>query len=355
MSIKHILTAAAMAILPIAASAATFVVPAAGTGGGANGSHWQTELTLHSSSSAAMTVTLTFHDRNGAAETASVQLAPRATIAIDDIVNTKFHRDAATGAIEIVVDDAFARKIAIASRTFNVSEAGEFGQDIPAVNVVEASAAGDSIVLAAPSDAVENRFNAGIYAVTAASVRWELVRADGTIAKTVETTYAAGTQTQYNLVVETLFGSTASDSDTILAVVTKGTAIAYGSAVNNRTGDPTYVPGVETTSDIRVQFLGIDSDLDNVVNIADADRDGVLDAPVSIYASFTWPSSFRLLVAGSNPTFELVSPNNDVTLTPDGFVIWKSSISNGATTGTLKVLVTAGGVSDVITIPVKFQ
>jgi len=355
MSIKRILAAAAAALLPIAAGAATFIVPAAGTGAGANGSQWQTELTLHSTSSTAMTVTLTFHDRNGAAETASIQLAPRATVAIDDIVRTQFHREAATGAIEISVADNFARKLAIASRTFNLSENGEFGQDFAAVNLADASGAGDTVVLAAPSDAAENRFNAGLYAATAATIRWELVRADGTTAASVEQSYAAGTQTQYNLVAETLFGSTAQDSDTILAVVTKGTVIAYGSAVNNQTGDPTTVPGVETTSDIRVQFIGVDSDLDNQANIADADHDGVLDAPLSIYASSTWPNSFRLLVAGSNPSFELVSPDHDITLTQDGYVIWKPSFSNGPTTGALKVLVTAGGVSDVITIPVKFQ
>jgi hypothetical protein len=355
MSIKRLITLAAMALIPVAASAATFVVPAAGTGPGANGSQWQTELTLHSSSSTAMTVTLTYHDASGAAETASVQLAPRSTIAIADVVKTRFGREAATGAIEITVADAFAKKLAVASRTFNVSEEGEFGQDIPPVNIADAPIVGDSIVLAAPSDPLENRFNAGIYAVTDAAVRWELLRADGTAAATVERNYAAGTQTQYNLIVETFFGNTAEASDVVLAVVTQGSAIVYGSAVNNESGDPTYVPGVETVSDIRVQFLGVDSDSDNLVNIADADRDGVLDAPLSIYASSTWPSTFRILVDGSNPTFALVSPNNDITLTPEGYVIWKPSISNGATTGTLKVLVSAGGVSDVITIPVKFH
>ena len=355
MSIKRMITAAAMALLPVAAGAATFIVPAAGTGAGANGSQWQTELTLHSTSSTAMPVTLTFHDRNGAAATASVQLAPRTTVSIADIVKTQFHRDAATGAIEITVADNFARKLAVASRTFNTSEAGEFGQDFAAVDLADASGPGAHIALAAPSNAAENRFNAGLYAATAATVRWELVRADGTTAKTVEQSYAAGTQTQYNLAAETLFGTTAANNDTVVAVVTKGTVIAYGSAVNNRTGDPTTVPGVETTADIRVQFIGIDSDLDNVANIADADHDGVLDAPVAIYASATWPSSFRLLVEGGNPTFALATPDRDITLTGDGFVIWKPSFSGGANTGTLKVLVTVDGVTDVITIPVRFQ
>jgi len=354
MSIKRIITTAAMALLPIAAGATTFVVPAAGTGPGVNGSQWQTELTLHSTSSTAMTATLTFHDSNGAAETASVSIAPRATVAIADVVKTRFHRDSATGAIEIVVADAFARKLAVASRTFNVSESGEFGQDIPAVNVEDAAAAGETVVLAAPSNVAETRFNAGLYAATAAAIRWELVRADGTVAKTVESTYAAGTQNQYNAAVEAIFGLTPADSDAVLAVVTKGTVIGYGSSINNRTGDPTFVPGVETTSDIRVQFLGIDSDLDNKVNIADADHDGVLDAPLSIYTSSTWPSTFRIIVGGSQVSYELVTPNAEILLSQDGYVVWKPSVTT-ATTATVRIRVTADGVSDVITIPIAFK
>jgi len=350
---KRFITLAAMALLPVAAGATTFIVPAAGTGGGANGSHWQSELTLHSTTSTAMTVNFTFHDRNGAGETSSVTLAPRSTVAVADIVKTRFGREAATGAIEIVVDDAFATKLAIASRTFNTSEAGEFGQDIPAVNLADAAVAGDTIVLTAPANVADNRFNAGVYAATAASLRWDLVRADGSLVKSVDVDYAAGTQTQYGLAVESIFGETPANSDAILAVVTKGTVIGYGSAINNRTGDPTYVPGVETTSDIRVKFLGVDSDLDNQVNIADANHDGVLDSPLSIYASSPWPNSFRLMVTGANQKFELVTPANDITITQDGYVIWKPD-TRIAAVNSLKIRVTADGVTDVITIPINF-
>ena len=354
MNIRRIITLAAAALLPIAAGATTFVVPAAGTGPGANGSQWQTELTLHSTSSSAIDATLVFHDQSGAAESSSVTLAPRATVSIADIVKTRFHREAATGAIEIVVDDAFARKLAIASRTFNTSDSGQFGQDIPAVNLANAPAAGDTVVIAGPANVAENRFNAGLYAATAASVRWELVRADGTVANNVNIDYAAGTQTQYNVAVATLFGATPADNDALLAVVTKGSIVGYGSAINNQSGDPTTIPGVDTTSDIRVQFLGVDTDLDNKVNIADADHDGVLDAPLTIYASSPWPNSFRLMVNGSNQQFELLTPNPDVTITPDGYVIWKPGAITAAT-ATLKVRVSADGVSDVITIPVQFK
>src|SRR5437764_626767 len=317
MTIKRTLILAAIALLPIAAGAATFVVPAAGTGAGANDSHWQTELTLHSNSSATMNLQLTFHDRNGASASVPFTLAPRSTVAIEDIVKTRFGRDNATGAVEIAVDDAVAGKLAIASRTFNSSENGEFGQDIPALNVTSATGAGDTVVLTAPANVVDYRFNAGIYAAADSSVRWDLVRADGTLVKSVSIDYPAGTQVQHNLAVETIFGETPANSDALLAVVTSGKVIGYGSAINNRTGDPTYVPGVDTTGDIRVKFLGIDFNLDDKVELPDANQDGVVDQPLTIYSSSPWPNTFRLIVDATNPKFELLTPRQDLTLSQD--------------------------------------
>src|SRR5213082_281325 len=112
-----------IALLPITASAATFIIPAAGTGPGANGSHWQSEVTLHNTSASAVTVGLKFHDATGAQPADNVTINPRSTMTIPDIVRTRFGRDAATGAIEITVSDP--NRIAITSRTFN----GDFGQD----------------------------------------------------------------------------------------------------------------------------------------------------------------------------------------------------------------------------------
>src|ERR1019366_1687125 len=152
-------------------SATTLIVPASGTGPGANGSHWQTELTLHNTSASAVTATLTLHDAIGAAGTSTVNVAPRATVAIADVVATRFGRESATGAIEITFDNAFAQKLSIASRTFNKTSGGEFGQDIPAVDAATAPDAGNTIVLGAPSSEADARFNFGVYAVTAATVQ----------------------------------------------------------------------------------------------------------------------------------------------------------------------------------------
>src|SRR5216110_2532923 len=111
MNIKRILATIIATLLPLAASATTLVIPASGTGPGSNGSHWQTELTLHNTSLSIITATLTFHDVTGAGGTATVDVAPRATVAIADVVASRFGRSSATGAIEVSFDSAFVQKL----------------------------------------------------------------------------------------------------------------------------------------------------------------------------------------------------------------------------------------------------
>src|SRR3954468_5765647 len=182
MNVKRIIATIAAALLPLAASATTLVIPASGTGPGSNDSHWQTELTLHNTSVSTITATLIFHDNFGAAGTTTVDVAPRATVTIADIVANRFGRSTATGAIEITFDSAFAQKLTVSSRTFNKSATGEFGQDIPAVDQSTIPDAGSTIVLSGPSSATDARFNFGVYADGASTIQWDLVRADGTIA-----------------------------------------------------------------------------------------------------------------------------------------------------------------------------
>jgi hypothetical protein len=357
MKITRILAAVFATLLTLAAGATTLVIPASGTGPGANDSHWQTELTLHNTSATSITATLTFHDILGSAGTSNVTVAPRATIAIADVVANRFGRTAATGAIEVTFDSAFAHKLTVSSRTFNKSAAGEFGQDIPAVDQSTIPDAGSTIVLSGPSSATDSRFNFGVYADTSSTIQWDLVRADGTIAASKEISYAAGTQAQYNFGVSTLFNTGSQDNDTVQAVVTSGRAVAYGSVINNASGDPTYVPGLIVLPDTRINFLGVAFGGNSLtVNVPDANHDGVLDRSLDI-PSGTFPVSFRLVVNSATPAkFELLNAPPQLTFfdANGGLTFWPNTAASG-TTLDVKVRVTADGVTEIITIPFTFH
>jgi len=354
MKITRIFATILAALLPLAAGATTLIIPASGTGPGANDSHWQTELTLHNLSASPIAATLTFHDAFGAVAPSNVTVAPRATVAIADVVASRFGRTAATGAIEVTFDSAFAHKLTVSSRTFNKSETGEFGQDIPAVDQSTLPDAGSTIVLSGPSSTTDARFNFGVYADSASTIQWDLVRADGTIAASKEIAYAAGTQAQYNQPaagITALFNIASQDNDTVHAIVTSGRAVAYGSVVNNASGDPTYVPGLLALPDTRINFLGVAFGDSLTVSVPDANHDGVLDRSLDIPTG-SWPVSFRLVVNSATPArFELLNAPSQLRLSDanGGLTFWPDASSG--TTLNLKVRVTADGVTEIITIP----
>jgi hypothetical protein len=359
MQIRNIITAASLALLPLAASAASLIIPAAGTGPGANGSQWQSEVTLHTVSATPVQAALIFHDENGATAPANIGIPARGTLSIADVVKSRFGRDVATGAIEVVVADDELAHLAVSSRTFNSSSAGEFGQDIPAVKLADAAIAGDVAVLSAPSSAASNRFNFGLYSVTDATVTWSLLRADGTVAATKDAAYTGGRQKQYNNGVASLFGAEAKNDDTVHATVTKGSAIFYGSAVNNATGDPTFVPGIRTREEIRINFAGIDLDENGTVDVKDANHDGLLDSPIDVFTTSGFPNYFRIVAAGEHgeaATFAIVDATADANfIDNNGTIAWAPQHAVRGEAGSLAVRITAGGSSAVVTIPVNYR
>ncbi len=359
MNLKSFLTAASIALLPLTASAASFIVPAAGTGPGANGSQWQSELTLHNVSGAAYNANVIFHDGNGATAPVAISIAARSTTTLADVVKNTFGRSGGTGAIEIAVADADLDHLAVSSRTFNTSPSGEFGQDIPAFKATDAAVPGDIVVIAGPSSVAQYRFNFGVYAVTDTKVTWSLLRADGTVAAEKEVSYTAGTQNQYASGVSALLGAEAKNDDTLHISVNNGSAIFYGSAVNNASGDPTFVPPVKAREEIRINFVGIDVNQDGVAEAKDANHDGVIDSPVDVFTTTGFPNYFRLIATGEHgepATFELIDAGSDATLIDaNGTFVWAPSAAKRGETGSLKVRITAGGSSVVVTIPANYR
>ena len=356
MTFRNILTAAAMTLLPIVGSAATLVVPAAGTGPGANNSQWQSELTIHNAAPRTATIHVSFHQGTTAFAPIAVTLEPKQTLTQSDVARLLGATNG-SGAIVIEAADRDARSIAVTSRTFNTSPEGEFGQDIPSVDVLDAAHPGDLAVLNGPSTSEDIRFNFGLYAVDATNVTWEVLRSDGTIAATKGATYAAGQHVLYGSGIETFLSANALANDAVRARVNSGKAIFFGSIVN-ATGDPSYVPGVRTRDDVIINFTGVDLDENGTVDIADSNGDGVLDAPIKVITSL-FPAYFRVLAEGEfgeDVTYEVVSaPAKTDLLDANGSLRVIAAGDKKNTTGDIVVKVTVGNASTLVTIPVQFK
>lgn len=357
--LKSIAIAAALTLTTGLAAAQTIdrVVPVAGTGPGANGSQWQSELTLHNVSIKPITATLGFHTSEGLIDTASVEVAPRSTVSIEDVVRTRFSVAAGTGAITIDTDDALRGKLVVTSLTINRSPGGDFGQDIPALDADSALGVGDLGVIPGPSSALDSRFNFGLFTAEETTIEWRLVRKDGTAAASVELTYEAGVQLQYNGGVDTLFGATPADNDVVHALVKSGNVWIYGSIVNQMTGDPSYVPGTRSRENFAPELLGIDIERDGTIDIFDADHDGVLDETIDV-ATANFPAYFRVLAAdaeGDAYTLEILS-NVGASFVDDlGTVYFAPSGSLKGTTGALVIRASDGRDHSDFTIPVRYR
>lgn len=358
--LKTILTATAITLSALTLSAAdTLVIPASGTGPGANGSRWQTEVTLHNGGTDTLNATLTYHDLHGAGASYSTAIAPKSTISIDDIVANHFAQTQSTGAIVLSTDTVSQSKLTATSRTFNLSTAGEFGQDVPAIGLGDAFVNGDSVVINGPSHASTARFNFGLYAVDNTVVDWQLLRRDGTLAATVgQQSYAAGAQVQFSNGVTSLLAQSSQNNDVVVAKIRSGRAFFYGSIIDNQTGDPTYVPGARTRDNILPIVLGVDLNEDGQTDILDANHDNVLDRPVHVSTS-SFPTFFRLLASdseGQKLTYTFVNQSRDIRFVDDnGTIQWFPSSELKGTAGSLIVRVSDGTDSVDFTIPVVFE
>ncbi|HEX7709153.1 MAG TPA: hypothetical protein VF701_22035 [Thermoanaerobaculia bacterium] len=355
MKLRVLITTVAIALLSLTAQAATIVIPAAGSGAGLNGSQWQSEVTVHNAAPRAATISLSFHFGTTVFGPVELTVMPRQTVSIDDIARTRFNLEAGTGAVVIEAEDRDARSLAITSRTFNTSPEGEYGQDIPAINIMHAATADEIAALTGPSDAAGNRFNFGLYAVEATTIRWAVLRSDGTVAGSTEIAYAAGQHQQYTNGVPTVFGVALQDNDTVHARVVSGSALVYGSIVN-ATGDPSYIPGIRVRDDIVIQFLGVDLNENGVVDLFDENGDGVLDTPIQVKTSLfpTYFQVFALGEFGEAVELEIVSSTANAALLDSNTVRIIATGDLLGKPGELVMRATSGDSSTLLHIPMIF-
>lgn len=362
MSLKRLVVFTALGLLALAANAAQVVVPAVGTGGGIGGSRWQSDVMVHNTAPREIAVGMTLHLGTQGSRPQTFLLKPRQTMPLRDIVKSVFGVDSGTGALVFAVAERDLKYLAVTSRTYNVKTSDgfvEYGQDIPAVPETAAATAGQIAVLVNPSTVDgTSRFNFGVYALQNTTVRWELLRADGTSAAVKEVTYGIGEHQQHNSGVTDphFLNARPEAGDTLYARIITGRAIVYGSAINS-TGDPTFVPASLNREDVRIE-LSVDLDEDDRPELFDEDGDGVLDAPLVVYTSL-YPAYVRIHASsefGDPVKLEVVRSEADAV-----FLDTKGTMRIGAAgdlknkMGSIVIRATAEGTTELFTIPVRFR
>lgn len=351
------LTTAAFATSAFAATS-TFVIPTAGTTEGANGSVWRTELGVHSAAGEEVQLDFTFLNPEREETRFFVRVPANATLVG---ANTLEERGitAELGALLIQMDSRYRDKIALTSRSINESETGHFGQYVPVYSIEDdALSVGDTAALIGPADAASYRFNAGVFSVTESEIEWQLVRGDGTIAATRTVSYENFEPVRYNTIVSNFFGETPMDDDAVRARILSGTAIPYGSIIDNRTGDPSWVAPLVVRENIAPIVEGIDLDEDGDIELADFNGDGIIDNVMEIVTS-NFPNYFRIIaedVEGQPLSIQFVSHTEDIKTIDDGMTVqWAPGVDVKGTSTVLELLVSDGIDATTVRIPVLFQ
>jgi len=206
-------------------------------------SNFHTDMRIYNGGSSPVDVTLAF---TGASVPNKVKtIAAGETLAVDNVLPTLW---GITGGGAVVATTANASQLVVTARTFSrdKSNGGTFGQFIPGVTPAEAVGNGDRALQIVQLEESPNfRTNLGLVEVTGNPITVELLAytPDSKVAGKLTQSLGAGEYLPRNGIFKS-FGFSNVYNGRITARVISGTGrvAAYGSVIDNRTTDPTYVP-----------------------------------------------------------------------------------------------------------------
>jgi hypothetical protein len=210
---------------------------------GANGTLFITDVRLlnRGASTAQLTAVLTPTARDGRSSFAAVKIVipPSQIVAIDDIVQSLLQTNG-TGQLQII---GATDQILVTSRTYTPSPSGTYGQFVPSANASEAVGFGD-VPLSIPGLENTNDFrsNIGFAEVTGASGEIHVRYYDASGSVVADELYGIApfghAQTRVSPTGEALRAE--------VTVIGDARVLAYGSMVDNRTGDAIFISAART-------------------------------------------------------------------------------------------------------------
>jgi hypothetical protein len=211
---------------------------------GANGTMFITDVRLFNrgTSPAQITLILTPTAADGRTNFDAVKLvvAPMQIVALDDVVQATM-LSAGTGQLELA---GAADQVIATSRTYTPSAAGTYGQFVPSAEPTEAIASADSISIPGLENTADFRSNIGFAEVAGVSGEAHVRYYDATGAAVLDEVYGMApyghAQTRVNATGEALRAE--------VTVVGDARVLAYGSVVDNHSGDAVFIPAARIRS-----------------------------------------------------------------------------------------------------------
>jgi uncharacterized repeat protein (TIGR01451 family) len=224
-------------------NASRFIIP--GVASLDTGATWRSDVRVFNSSPSPQTATLTLYPTGNpsASVTSDVSIQPGEVKALDDIVHTTFGLSNAGGALHVTT--ATVTPLVVTARTFNDTAAGTLGQFLQAVTPADAVGNGErSLQLLQMEDSPRYRTNLGLAEVTGKAVTAEVtvILPDSKVAPKVQIPLAAFEYRQFSIISSLGLGNTYNARISVRVIDGQGKVTAYGSVIDQKTQDPTFVP-----------------------------------------------------------------------------------------------------------------
>jgi hypothetical protein len=205
---------------------------------------WRSDVRLFNYGPISQTATLTFYPVGSAPRSAQITAKAGEVLALQNIVKNTFNAENLGGFVHI--DTAQPSMLVVTARTYNDTPDGTFGQFIPAVTAAQTIGRDDgrTLQILQIEDSSRHRANVGIAEVTGAAVMVEVTveLADSDEKPVIEFPLAANEFRQFAPIRELGLGSIYNARISVRVVSGAGRVTAYGAVIDERTGDPTYIP-----------------------------------------------------------------------------------------------------------------
>ncbi|RLE28230.1 MAG: hypothetical protein DRJ65_00395 [Acidobacteria bacterium] len=227
-----------MTLVAFSAGAETSWIPVAAHLTGFGGSVWRSDVAIHNGCGQSAEIEITLH-HSGGTSSQSLTVAAGASVLLEDVVADLVSGNI-SGSLEIVSDQV----LTIRSRTFNQADTGTFGQSLDAVVEDDGIDFARSAIVGQLLENQTFRSNIGVINMGGidAEVEIELFDRFGASVGTFELDVPAGRVIQDGRPFSARFGRNDIEGGFARVMVLRGTDVfAYGSVVDNDTGDPTTV------------------------------------------------------------------------------------------------------------------
>jgi uncharacterized repeat protein (TIGR01451 family) len=230
--------------VPIGGAGATrYVIP--GVASLDTAATWRSDVQIFNGGNTPQTATLTlFPTGNPSASVVrDVLIQPGEVKALDDIVHATFNLTNAGGALHVTT--AVSVPLIVTARTYDQTSAGTLGQFVQAVTPADAVGTSDrALQLLQMEDSPRYRTNLGLAEVTGKPVTAEVtvILPDSKVAPKVQIPLGAFEYRQFPIISSLGLGNTYNARISVKVIDGQGKITAYGSVIDQKTQDPTFVP-----------------------------------------------------------------------------------------------------------------